>query len=1427
MKDWVELHRRFVRISPEGARDLPSADVSHALGRTVGWDAVLAEPLALVLGQAGAGKTSELRERARVLREAGRAAFFVRMDAIASESELALAFASSDDQQAFEQWKVTDTEGALFIDALDECPGGTRDRDRALRRVLRGLGARLASVHIVVAARAAELTAPDGELLCRVLKQLEESRAGSSKPESSPKPEREEVSVPTFFLAPLSWGQIEAVAHREGVSDTAALRREIDSARALSLFARPMDVARQVAHWKAKRSLGSIREIIEREVAHRCEERREASDRPKNLSPGRAREGARKIALASLLAKRSSILNESIELPDDGSWLSSSDVLPEWTGTERAELLTRAMFDDAGHGRSRLHHRSLQDFLAAEELRQLRANALSDAELERVFIGTVGGQRVLRFHMRGALAWLAPWDQTALELAVELAPEMLIDEADPEALSLEQRQRVLGAYRARNAQRELVVHWLDGNIAARFFRRGLSSQIRDGLRPGNPLHLRRLLLDVIGRGEMGDLVEVALEVLREPQLDRQLASVAVEAVRRAGTAAQHESLVGTLDHAVSRDPEVLAELLEVLWPKHLDARQVVGALSNADRRAHHFTSLDAWPKKLVELCPDARLGELLDELCEAVQPRAEKVVGATWLAPALASAFTKAGSGLSRAEVERALRALAFAKSHGDGEYGDLDRVLRDSPELRRAIFRACSRPRARWRGRVVVSQRRPELTRLIDLFYIEQQDKPWLEQESTQPGEPWVRAAAFRALLTLELDGQQGESLEAAQQRMTELALRADGECGGRLLGTILERKSSRAGWDPSWGREGISGRYRLMERLRGTREERRREKARPNLEEIRAGTDIHGLWRVVADHRNGFDRSSPPDFDAIAQAWDPETAEATREGLNRAWRTCEVLPPSREREHPAVCLLALAGIATDLVEGLDISSMDASLKRRAVVAATAALNGFPSWLGELAQSDPELVREVYAPVLGWAFEPPIDPAGPEHRSSPLMALGRADQRIRTLLSDVVLDHLLGGEPAGTGTLGDALDALAGLSQSNDPRLVALIPERVRAAEADLPRLAVWWRQWLRVDGAAAVAWLEELLPQRSDADAVAIALFAKTIEKLPLDERRVVDRRPFDLSTDLLGRLYMLARRHVRPDGDRESGGAHVVTPRDNAEEFRSKLPSWLERLPGGAGLAELERLAETAETPAEREDWGLRIDRVRIDKASEAAWTIDQVRTLLEDKARPPTNARELFECALDRLDDLRRHVESGDYSERERYQGVQEKAVQLYVAAKLDLMRRDHFTVERESVVADDNRTDVRLRNPHFDGVLTIEIKLIEKWSMKDLERTIEHQLVDKYLRSDQSSHGVLLVARTAHEGGAARAPNAELVRRLNEEASRVQRERDDVDRLAVVLIDFTGASARAPSEGKGRRGNRHPRESATRSTTPQPSRLRRR
>ena len=86
--DYIDLGRTFRELTDEERADATALAYLHerASSGSIDWETLLQSERVVILAEAGSGKTRELRERCEGLKAQGKAAFFVPIDVLSSET---------------------------------------------------------------------------------------------------------------------------------------------------------------------------------------------------------------------------------------------------------------------------------------------------------------------------------------------------------------------------------------------------------------------------------------------------------------------------------------------------------------------------------------------------------------------------------------------------------------------------------------------------------------------------------------------------------------------------------------------------------------------------------------------------------------------------------------------------------------------------------------------------------------------------------------------------------------------------------------------------------------------------------------------------------------------------------------------------------------------------------------------------------------------------------------------------------------------------------------------------------------------------------------------------------------------------------------------------------------------------------------------
>lgn len=213
---YVSLSRRFLDVSSTDfdneADNIWATLSSKERGKT--WEQILENDISVLLGTAGSGKTTEVRQQVRDLEKAGVNAFLFRLEALQDGStDNAFDFDLEGQPEGFEKWKRTGNGGVIFLDALDEARLPTARNESALEKALgvisREIGRRRSPLRLVVTSRPSEWL---GDRDVRNLEQFIRRTRDVRKDD-----EAEPLSQGLFRMAPLTTTDIEVLAKSRDV----------------------------------------------------------------------------------------------------------------------------------------------------------------------------------------------------------------------------------------------------------------------------------------------------------------------------------------------------------------------------------------------------------------------------------------------------------------------------------------------------------------------------------------------------------------------------------------------------------------------------------------------------------------------------------------------------------------------------------------------------------------------------------------------------------------------------------------------------------------------------------------------------------------------------------------------------------------------------------------------------------------------------------------------------------------------------------------------------------------------------------------------------------------------------------------------------------------------------------------------------------
>lgn len=1401
------IQRTFRKLSAEDATDIHrlAALLSPGMPGVMTWPVLLQSPRILIIAEAGAGKTYECQQQQEELKASGEPAFFLEL-AVLAQTELLEMF-DHEGQQQFETWLSSESAIAtFFLDAIDELKLTLGSFEQALRRLNRALKGQLARARIVITTRPIRIEQQLIEKYLPVPKSAAEYNASTfaaiAIDPHQIREEKEEVSTWLHVgLMPLNNLQIREMAIRQRVVDVEGFMEDIHRRNAEEFARRPQDLIELCSSWAESRRIRTHREQVAHDIAIKLRPNPDRSEHVA-LSDDKALEGARKLALAALLSRKLTLRHSAeSNLGDAGEQaLDVNTLLSDWTKDERQVLLERPLFGFASYGRVRFHHRSVIEYLAAEQIRVLLEKGLTVKAAKRLlFTRTMQGNEVIRPTMRPVAAWLAGCDPRFFDEVVRREPEVLLNSADPQQLDPHQRQKALQAYVDRygcGGWRGLEVPEIN---ARRFVSTDLSELINKLWQRGiENKEIRVFLLKLIEAGPLPACEHIPREVALADETAIDERYDAVDALVALNSPALQPVVLRLETRPDIWNGHMLQHMICRLFPGHMDMDQLLPLLMRTESSAHVVSDLSWRLPGIVSAkdFPESLLEPLRERLTECILDGAlwdktarRKVVPRVHLVAALAQVCSRLLENGER--KEHVFRSVAVAFYLRD-EY----RYRNDAYQnLRAAIDTLSGRERESlfWASDALSQVFHPEEDAFQRMLAATsggaitpepERDSEWIIACLTDKQRPledreMLLEVAIRFLYPTALSFH--EYLEHLKSCVADTpALVAD-------LDKVLQRRHV---FDPVFAES--ERQSALDEQQRNDRKAQAMASWIDLWNEISDNPDrafsqdcvdttIKKLWHVM-ESTESHGRATGWNRAFLENHFGKETADRVRAALIPFWRRerpglgMEVKPEDRNVVYRRWQL----GFAAIFAESEDpdwarkLSPAEAENAARYV---PIGYGSFPSWLEALVIAHPTAVSSTLGAQLTFELTLPSPSPilhGLEYATPAIAAIfvpclrqwleqnvsstgnkedpTRAKQRLKRVL-DVLIQH---GDP-------EAVEQI---------RLLA----RKRLRRTGVRFESVWVAALLQLEPTTGVEKLERILAKIPvSKDSAALDWFGELFDTHHLNA-------PVNLSLpgftpELLLRLVRLAYTHIRREDDPWHEGSWTPDRRDYAQSGRGVILSALLNTTGSSAWSARIALSQDPLFA----DFSARALAIALEKAAQEAdsdvLSEGDIAGIYGGHDLPPASSESMFALLCDRLDDLDELLLS-DVSPRESWAGIRdERVMRRVIARELRNSARKSYTVDQESATADEKETDIRLRSLAGPQAV-IELKIGEKpRSANDLRAALSDQLVNKYMASEECRAGCLMITIASDKNwkkpeDGKKMDFAQLIEWLNDEAMRL-------------------------------------------------------
>ncbi|QFT74939.1 hypothetical protein [Ruegeria sp. THAF33] len=1384
----IDIERRF---APTEENQLSDPDYLSYLGDqphgVKTWlDLLQASPI-VVLGEGRIGKTFEFVSQVESLKSQTEFAFFVPLERLHDENlDEAL---DPKEVQLFHAWKNSaNSVGYFFLDALDELKLREGTLRKALKKLQDAVEPHFGRVNVILSCRPADwkttidqqslkafcvsgnesrpevIADPEAAFLAVVSR--EEANAEEKDPAETEFGGVDRSQVNIVSILPLSKNEVRDFAKLYSTECAEEFCNHLESNDIWHLHRLPAEIMDTLDQLQAGQPLGQLEEQVRFGIQEKLGETEE--NKRRSLSLDKAVAGAERIALALFLLKRRSLKTEKNNDPET---LDVNDVLTDWQPHEQEELIGKALFDPSGVGAVRFHHRSSQEYLAARRLLHLREQGMPIREFFELLFSNIGGEQVVKPSMAPITAWLSLWLPDVRQQVLDLEPTLLFRQGLPSALPLDLKAEILRAYVKQYSNKDWCRTGVDAENLRRIADSNLAPVVRELWVEGYTGHdSREILLDFIYAAPISECADLALDAALDSEIGPVHQTYGAWGVLDGGTDEQKQVLANALlqGHMSER---ITRNILPRLVPQHISIDEAFAHIESMEEIPNSVHGLNYTLYQISKNAEVSRSDQislrshLADAIwqtrradCRMYQAHSEKDHYQDGLIAACAASIPTTGE-----NSQVWARAVAIAMHFGERRESIIAKeetkavwvALGENPVLRASLFWACLEMADELEGheddwprfiRSISESRRS--TRLDD------SDLEWL-------------------LPTLENDApenQRGVAFEAVKY-FFDLRNNAD------LARSVSQRIQDKPAWCETLHqilnpqpRE--PDEFELEMQAREAEHEQEETKRVKDWVEWRSEVLADPDFLMDGDRRigvlfdahkvieQGMERDSHWglwDSHLIASTFSEQFLERYRAELSKYWRETEVLLPSEREasERNAIYdkyLLALAAVKAET----EVSGWEYRLTHEEAIQASRIacleLNGFGSYYFELDRAHPDAMAQVIAQES-------------LAQLNQLNETGRADMfhdifyhgtdNMKSAFAAHVAPQL-GARPLGDiQGLRDAIDYAVRIISTHgseeERQIVTNTLQSGLPGEED-------WPSGFKISLLATLnpeigcqALLDETCnlddnSQRSEAVAIFASVFGDRHDRRMPNLNSIPVERRVPVLRDLILRAYQAVRR----DEDVRHDGVYSPGVRDNAQDARSFLFDTLLEVKHPAVLSVLHELAERPEFSHMPDRLRQMSYEIATQISDDTPYPLVSFQALDRESAFIPYDNRSLFTAMMGRLDAFEHDILHAEDRPIEALRLLdQETGLRSFISNWLRGRDRGVFDFTQEAVVADENRTDLRLHPKSLQGYATVELKR-ETWSISEFETALHDQLVGQYLQHERCQVGCLLICQRAQK-----------------------------------------------------------------------------
>nr|WP_312822347.1 hypothetical protein [Acinetobacter oleivorans] len=1375
----VATIRRFAPYSSNDLKNSNSLSFGWNKETGVNWENINNCQCVVILGEGKCGKTFEFKQQHRILKSKKEFSFFIPLELL-QDHEL-FDVITVEEEEEFECWKEMSDTATFFLDAVDELKLRQGTLRKALRKIKQSIGSALSRSRFYISCRPNDW---NDELDYRALSTLvaqenyNEHEAefvdgeevfitiiSHEKDDKFERTKKKKLSnEPIQVLALLPFNRYETVEFAKSYAPAyaASFENYLEEKELWHLYHLPYEIISALNQLSTEKKLGNFEEQLQFGIKQKI--RVVLGKKGNVLSEEKALEGAERLALALFMMKRRSIhLEVSTNTVD---MINISEILTDWTYEERWELLGTPLFDPTGVNAFRFHHRSTQEYLAAQRLKKSRKQGLSTRDLFGQLFATVKEEKVVIPSMEPLVAWMALWYPDIYSEVKIRAPSLMFRQGLPALLSIEYREDLICKYVEKFASNS---NWCGVGVSHTELKRIATPELASVVRKLWPqaytgYDTRELLLELIYLTPMNDCIDLAWNALFDDNLPSQHRLYAAWIVLEFGNLEQKQKIGNAVIHG-GWPEQLVRNILSYLMPHaitEIEFLNLVKTLNEVPNNVHGLGYQLFQVVKSESLTNEQRIN-LRDNFAETIWLHRNKdceVYDAHskydhFVDAVIYSCLKTLPSGPE--DIRKWAWCLTIAFHFGEHrrsivartEIEKLQDLLSKDVLLREAYYWACLR---------LVEELAEELKSLHNTYLIDydnvlhpftDNDIPWLLNAFISNDSPNKKNIAFQKLLTFIAS----EKNPQLAQKMMELTSGNEEYCIQleRVLNPLptlpseLEIKHQKLA---------LEHKEKEGKRIKGWQIWREKVLSSDTffLHEEELENTLYNVFKVLRQVKH-LDQWGPWDSKLIETVFSINFLDVLRSKLSIFWKKANVpLYSERSKESKNTfsyeSLMSLSAVKCCSEKSNWAESLSHEEAIKAVRISTIELNGFADFLSKLEIAHPSAVEEVFTSEIHAQIEDFL-----EVEKLPIF-------------QDILYSKLQLVKEIALSTLMSKLDAIAGLivkgylselhhifelvatysSTQCKEAFINLIDNYLDTSEITTDE---------RNSGVAILASLDldkacnrviQFSEDKSErAAALITTVFGDRYRGKQLSFEEIDPIRRLNILKELVIRSYQIVKEMEHNQNEEESYQPNMQDDAKLAGGYLLECLSKTQVVGTISVLYDLSSIPEFIHLSSRLKQMAIELASRISEPQAMSATTFNKFDRELNYS---PYDDASLFTVLNNRLDDFEHHLLNDEQSIIDTLRKVEgETELRRFISFWLQQNSRGVYTVTQEAVVIAEKRTDIRLLPTAIDKYASIELKLDDdrnKWTGADLKVALVDQLVGRYLNHERCYVGCLLI-----------------------------------------------------------------------------------